>query len=374
VNYHAGEDFHLPDTYSDENRGVLITRSGWSSDALYLNFECHPDTVFASHDHADRGRFVLSGAGRNWAWQDSRPHDTDETNAVVIDGKGQGYFATPATFLGVTSTDQASFAGCDAKYSYDWRWRKESGMWDPTDSRLDEPNYTSLKDNDGAKITDRSTAEYDPSPGVVAYYSAYLKGNPLMWDEDSWVVRQPWNPVRMAYRSAGLVRGPHAYALVVDDLQKDDASHLYTWDMQLEDDIELQKQASHDGVLDITLKEKQGNRRLLIRVFNPTGPDTSRGAYTEHYGADYRLQGIQAQVPTMYRLVIPTTGVEYRSKVLLYAYHEGETLPTSRWNAATGSASVNWADQHDTIRFHQISQGRTGFAVERSGTQLVDIR
>lgn len=373
-NYHAGSDFKLPDSYYDEHRGVLITRSEWTKDALYLNFECHPDTVFASHDHADRGRFVLSGAGRNWALQDSRPHETGETNSILIDGKGQGYFATPAKWLGITDAKQATFAGCDVKYPYDWNWRKEAGMWDPTDSRLREPHYASLNSNDGAKGIDRSTTEYDPSPSVVEYYANYLRGNPLMWDEDSWVVRQPYNPVHLAFRSAGMVRGDHAYALVVDDLQKDDESHLYSWVMQLEDDVYLKQQSIQNGILDITLAEKKGNRRLLLRVFDPVGLDTAKGAHTENFGADYRLAGLQAQTPTMYRLVIPTKTVAYRSKVLMFAYHEGEALPASRWDAKDGSATVDWDGQHDTIHFQQAVDGRTNFTVQRNGKELLTVK
>lgn len=372
VDYHAGADFHLPDTYADENRGVVITRSDWSRDALYLNFECHPDTTFASHDHADRGRFVLTALGRNWAWQDSRPHETGQTNAVTVDGMGQGYFAPPANWLGMSDSTDATFAGCDAHYAYNWKWLKEAAMWSADDPRLKLPHYMLLKQ----KIDERNgtPAEYDPSPSVVAYYADYLKGNPLMWDEDSWVVRQPNNPVKLAMRSAGMVRGEHAYALIVDDLQKDDATHHYEWNMQLEPDIYLLRQSSHNGVLDVILAEKDGSRRLLLRFFDPQGLDTAKGAYTEHYGGAYNMGGVNYQAPDMYRLVVPTRAVVYHSKTLLFAYREGDPLPDSQWDASAASATVNWAGEQDTMLFRTNAEGRTVFVVKRDGKQIADVR
>lgn len=372
VDYHAGADFHLPATYADEHRGVVITRSDWSRDALYLNFECHPDTTFASHDHADRGRFVLTALGRNWAWQDNRPHETGQTNAVTIDGAGEGYFATFANWLGMSDTSDATFAGCDARYAYDWKWLKESAMWSPDDPRLKLPHYMLIKQ----KIDERNgtPAEYDPSPSVVAYYADYLKGNPLMWDEDSWVVRQPNNPVEFAFRSAGIVRGEHAYALIVDDIQKDDATHHYEWNMQLEPDIYLLSQSSHDGVLDVILAEKNGHRRLLLRFFDPEGLDTAKGAYTEHYGGAYNMAGVNYQAPDMYRLVVPTRAVTYHSKTLLFAFREGDPLPRSQWNTSAASATVGWADQQDTILFRTNAGGRAVFVVKRDGRQIADVQ
>jgi hypothetical protein len=60
--------------------------------------------------------------------------------------------------------------------------------------------------------------------------------------------------VQKAFRTAGLVRGPHPYALVIDDIQKDTSSHDYRWNMAVEHDIQIastQAQGGHQ--LDVLL-------------------------------------------------------------------------------------------------------------------------
>jgi hypothetical protein len=367
IDYKAGAAFHLPDTYADEHRGVVITRNEWTPDAMYLNFECHPDTTFASHDHSDRGRFVLAALGRNWAWEYSRVHETGGISSVLIDDAGQGFFPTYAKWLGMTDTDGATFAGCDASYAYDWKWFKESGMWPDDDPRLKTQTYSTLRSH--VPLLDKSITEYDPSPNVVAYYKDYLAGNPRMWDEDSWVVRQPNNPVLYAFRSAGLVRGEHSYALVVDDIKKDSSPHEFKWLMPMQDDLVLQKQSHHDSVHDIILAEKNGNRRLLLRVFD--GPDASGEAVAEHLGEDYKLQNNPTQHVLVYRLTIPEKATTYASKVLLYAFHEGDPLPATTWNSATGKATVRWSgEEDDELDFKTGADGRTGVVVLREGKQI----
>ncbi len=131
-------------------------------------------------------------------------------------------------------------------------------MWPDDDSRFTAPFYASLRDN--AKHLDPAITESDPLPQIVAYYKPYIVGNPRFWDEDSWVVRQANNPVRYAFREAGLVRGAHPYALITDDIKKDDATHTYKWLMQLEEDPYIAHQEHTGNVRDIVLAEKNGDR------------------------------------------------------------------------------------------------------------------
>ena len=55
--------------------------------------------------------------------------------------------------------------------------------------------------------------------------------------------------MQKAFRSAVLVRGARPYALIVDDLRKDDQLHAYDWYMQLEPDVVLEKQDGGDVIL-----------------------------------------------------------------------------------------------------------------------------
>ena len=68
------------------------------------------------------------------------------------------------------------------------------------------------------------------------------------------VVRQPNYPVKRAFRTAGIIRGPHPYGLVVDDYQRNDKVAHYDWNMTLEEDIQIvSMKKTSDREMDILL-------------------------------------------------------------------------------------------------------------------------
>ena len=102
-----------------------------------------------------------------------------------------------------------------------------------------------------------------------------------MWDEDTWPVYLPHNPVQRAFRTVTFNGGEHPYLLVVDDIQKDDKEHLYEWLMQTGMDTEVASLQGNDIVLcDATAKRDEngevhpakGERELLVRVLNMNDP------------------------------------------------------------------------------------------------------
>ncbi|WP_338877337.1 hypothetical protein WBJ53_33220 (plasmid) [Spirosoma sp. SC4-14] len=370
VDYQAGKTFNLPKTYADENRGVMMTRSNWTPDALYLNFECHPDIVMASHDHADHGRFVLSGLGRTWAWETSRPHNTEDHSCVIIDSLGQGYFNPPGKWLGMIDTPEATFSACDAKYAFDWRWEKEIGMWDSTDTRLDNKSYVWAKNNVRKMAPYKNLVEYDPSPAVVGFYKDYLDGNPRQWDEDSWVVRLPHNPVQRAFRTAGLVRGLHDYALIMDDIQKDNQPHIYSWLMQVPTDVTLVSQQTENGQTSIILGEKNGDRKLLVRFVDAITTDKSVNAVLEDFAANYQLAGQSRTVVTNPRLRVSTTCKAPDFKVLLFPFRTEADLPQTSWNTDKTRLTVSWNGQVDKYTCTKGPDGRTRLTLQRAGNVI----
>src|SRR5690606_38049760 len=84
-----------PLDFFDPERGSLIARDGWTEDAVMLQFECRPDTLTPSHEHADKGNFSLSALGVKWVGETFRSVETKYHSCVLIDGKGQGYFPPP---------------------------------------------------------------------------------------------------------------------------------------------------------------------------------------------------------------------------------------------------------------------------------------
>ena len=85
----------LPLSLYDDERGILFTRSDWTPDATTLQFQARSDTVYAAHDHADRGDFYLTALGQPWSVSAMRETETKFHSVITIDGKGQGFFAPP---------------------------------------------------------------------------------------------------------------------------------------------------------------------------------------------------------------------------------------------------------------------------------------
>ncbi|HEY3328433.1 MAG TPA: hypothetical protein VGK19_00285 [Capsulimonadaceae bacterium] len=174
-------DFNLPPSHYFAESGIAYLRSDWGKEATYLEIQSDPVGAGPSHMHPDRNAFTFAGNGTLWAMDTGFgfPFDFGH-NEVLVDGKGQGFFPMRGKPLqyrdGVWAT---GFMG-DAKEAYDYR-----SDWDSVAG--------------GTKVD-----------GLNAF---------------------SYNPVQRAYRSAVLVRGAHPYAMIVDDLRKDDLPHDYQWHM-----------------------------------------------------------------------------------------------------------------------------------------------
>lgn len=392
VDYDDGLALGLEQTFFDPERNSLITRSDWSRDALCLQFEARADGIAANHQHADRGNFTLAGAGRLWAMDRFRGIESRHHNNVIIDGKGQGYFPTPATWLGLSDSDTATLAAADLKYAYDWAWPgTPPGFVDADEPRRQYPRWRRFAENADAFLASHpgfdAAAAIDRSPVVEAFYNGFESGDPRLWDEYGRPLRVPHNPVQKAIRSVALVRGPHPYALVVDDIRKDDAAHLYEWIMMTPNDVELAAITTDEILLcdtstaigTGTLRPRlaEGNPLLLVKVLDMAvpGDESTRPAIrleTFEY-KDARDWPEGRTFGLAKRLVIPSLAVEPGYKVLLFPHRHGDPRPTITWDARRTSVTVAWDDQVDTIEFPRDDEGRTGVAVTRDGrTHQID--
>jgi hypothetical protein len=188
---------------------------------------------------------------------------------------------------------------------------------------------------------------------------------------------KPYNPVRYAYRTAGLVRGPHPYALIVDDLCKDDAAHTYLWQMHVPEDVTLATREAHAsakaGVVDLVLAEADGPRRLLVRVLAAgTAPEEAaragEGARLEVYKTERR--GRTHEFP---RLLVPLEAVTGAFKVLLYPHRKGDALPETSWAEDRQTLSVTCGGRTDAIELTLGDDGRTRVRLSRDGKRLCEI-
>ena len=374
----------LPPTWFDPERGSLIARSGWDTDALALQFECRTDSQSASHEHADRGNFTLSALGRRWARESFRSVETRHHNNVLIDGMGQGFWPGPGRWLGHRDAGWALIAACDAKDAYDWWWPKTIVTDDPEQSpRFRFARWASFRQEaeEFRRRYGRETMERDPRPAVAAHFAGFEQGDPRMWDEDGWPLRLTHNPVQRAFRTVAMVREGRPYALVVDDIQKDDQERLYEWLMMTGPDTDVAAMAENDIVLCDAAGERDANghrrprpgeRQLLVRVLRAADPAAPH-AYQSRPSArletfekkDTLAPGGRTYGPDR-RLVIGSRAVAPDFKILLLPHRQGEPLPTTTWNTAQDVLLLQWPEgPADEIRFTRGEDGRTRLAMTR---------
>lgn len=358
VNYAAGRTLKLPTTFFDPARGSFIARDRWDADATVVQFECRPDSVGASHEHADRGAFTLSALGRCWAKDNFRSVETKFHSSILIDGAGQGYWPGPGRWLGLREEGSLVFAACDAKDAYDWFWPKQILAEDPaTFERFKYPRWESYRTQ--AEEFRRAHADLpmtrDDRPAVVAHWKGFEQGDPRMWDEDGWPVKLPHNPVQRAFRSIVFSRGSTPWLLVVDDIQKDEQERLYEWLMQTGLDTEIAAVKGADIILcDASARDehgvvrpRKGDRQLLVRILNQNEPKRARDYQSRPAVRLETFERKDTLQPEMKagalsgarsfgldkRLVIASRSVAPEFRILLFPHRAGDALPETRWNA-----------------------------------------
>ncbi|MGB2819414.1 MAG: hypothetical protein WBF17_00430, partial [Phycisphaerae bacterium] len=185
-----------------------------------------------------------------------------------------------------------------------------------------------------------------------------------------------YNPVAYAYRTVGLVRGEHPYVLIVDDIRKDDAKHLYEWLMQVPDGLTLTRapdaKTPKGSVVDLVLADERG-RRLLLRVL-AAGADAAEAQLTR---AESRLETYEKEArgrtSRHRRIVLPLRATTGTYKVLLLPYRDGRKLPATTWSKDRAKLTVAWQDQTDEYTFAVGGDGRTRLALSRGGRRVLEM-
>jgi hypothetical protein len=225
---------------------------------------------------------------------------------------------------------------------------------------------------------------------VVAFWKDYVDvaGGPRLWDEDSWPVRIPHNPVQRAFRTLCFVRGDHPYVLVDDDIQKDQAEHLYEWLMLTGPNTDLAKIAGDDLILcdasvnhdkDGTPQPQKGAPELLVRILQANAPAQ---AIDFQQSENPRLEILEKKdllqseggrsFGVDRRLVIPSRSVAPDFKILLFPLRAGEALPKTQWIDDKHTAlTISSNGVTDRFAFSQGEDGRTGIQIDRDGQATV---
>ena len=363
-------------TYSTaSDRGLIITRSALDdTDAMQLHFHCRQE--FGGHTYADRNTFLLSALGRVWI---RLPSDTSSysdsmfQNIPLIDGTGiqlspqEGTKARqPGKIAAVIDNPLATFATGDATYAYNWQWK-----WSGT-VPLSSADSTSAPSG-WTKVTETFN-NFLQQPLSYSYLNTPFYSFPA-WDTPGMaegMVKAPFNTMRHVYRTAGLVRnGSRPYAVIVDDICKDNALHTYSWQAQIPDDVSMiSTSISANGQRDIVLSGSSGPERLLIRFVREIGTPVPAATGTTVYDANHSTR----------RLLVSTTSSAPNWIAILYPYLDGEPLPTTAWSGSQLSVTLS-ATAADTFTFQPRTALVTGtpvtmteFLLTRNGARLADTR
>lgn len=343
-------------TFFCGERALLMTRSGWDTNALMLNL--HVRQANGGHAFADRNAIMLAGAGRVWSPPTYASFRTRENSVVCIDDRTQDLDA-PGRMVDFVDQPLATFAVGDAKHAWAWNWQT-LGRTPPY--LLDDVRAGRVEIPPGWQKVEHAINDFS----FLKLPFAYL--NRPLFEQAHWiapagslspVVREPNLNVRRAFRTAGVVRGSHPYALVVDDIQVDDQSHRYDWILTLERDIQLAGVTRHDGQLDVLLRGTNSDARLLVRVLaadglgEPVVDDIPNSTDAKKYG-------------TIHRLVIPALATAPGFKVLLYPHRPGALLPKTSVEDRGTAVSVSFENQQDRVAFKPSKSGKTHISIERN--------
>lgn len=362
----------------DTHGSTIVSRSGTDSNSVSFQFHTRQD--FGGHTYAERGGFAVSGLGRVWVWfpyalnygQDpgfSSQVLVDDIASYVTPQEGNK-MRIPAKLAGWSTNPSALFATCDSTYSYTWQW-----IWN------NYPAGSSVTLNGGYQPETNCFNNFRRSGNLIPENYGYTPFvNYPHWDNPGWfegIQRAPFNFMQQVIRTAGLVRGAKPYVFVADDIQKDNASHVYKWLLQIPKDLTLRTggtlPAGFNPATDCVLPEPatNGNRSLLVRILSPT----NWLAFTE------TVSNLAQNSEQFYRLTVVSTNIAPAFKVMIYPFAAGDPIPTNTWTA-TNIFTVAIGAQTDTFTFSPRSvttaDGRSvnlgEFQITRSGTNIVDYR
>lgn len=377
-------DLDLPLDFNAPVHGVFSSYSDRTTNAAWINMMVRPNHYLgAGHHHADAGMFHFSALGVDWFTQSpfTQAYDGKFFNLVQVDGISEAVslpddkilgWNAAAKFLGATENKSGASGSADLTYAYSYRWLGQPPQeWSAHLQGLGweiEPAPRVLEIFAG-------TARYKMRPWWATYnYANYMP-----------TCRALFNPMQRVFRTTGLVRGKNSYGLVVDDVKKDEAAHLYQWAAMLNGGVwcaevpGLAKNqialAFHEGDPKLDSAETKpaitpqpGEPLLLVCVLGIN--DSGDVALPLMQVA--RLEGPKDKTGKAQfydRLVINRHATEANFRVLLLPFRAGEKLPEI--SPSHDQAVINWNGQRDEIQFVSDENQRTHVSVLRAGKEIL---
>ena len=341
-------ELDLPPDFSDPVQGMFSSRSDDSETALWINMQARPDLYLgAGHMHHDAGSFYLQADGVTWGRDGllAKGRASEHHSVILIDGKGQdgdlGENPVKVKYLGATLAEQGALATADLKYAYDYVWTARIPSWDAPHAKAYE-------------------WEIETDPDVVKMFKGTQRYRVNYWQpplSNPWfpTLRARFNPVRYAFRSVGLVRGRHPYAVCIDDIRKNDESHLYEWQMIGGfHAIALPELEPEDLVLSAVPGSEvtAGSPMLLIREVGPS------------------LCKLENNLERQ-RTIVSAGAVDPRFRIVMIPFRMGQTLPRTAVEVGTGLVELRWNDQTDRLSFDVGRDERTRLRVLRDEAEIL---
>jgi len=368
-------DVQVPKTYNNPVYGFLSAYSDDTSDAAWLALHVRSNQYLGSGQfHSDVGMFYFSSGGVNWITEANFTTESSGKyhNLVLIANRAEpDDIPARGDYLGASTSDQAAFGTVDQKNSYSYEWRNQVELWEDSDPTLPATASTEkweLETDPVAIAAYKGTQDYKSR----AWYASYTITN---WIP---VVRRPFNPVQYAFRTAGLVRGPHPYGLVVDDIKKDDQPRLYQWTAimganitqakftdQSPNEVYLVRSTDLDGTtpkpgvpLLMVSALSEGDAKPVARV------DAMKDGPINRYDEHDRYN----------RVTVDLRAPDARYRVFLIPFKMGDPRPQVTYDPKTDQATLHWPDQEDVVKFTSNPDNRTRFTMERSGGEIVSVK
>jgi hypothetical protein len=363
------EKLKLPLTFFCGQRAMLMTRSSWSTNATMLTM--HVRGASGGHPYRDRNGIMLAAQGRTWITIPGKDIGGWACNTLLMDEAEQNA-TTPARVVDFADEPNATFMTGDAKYCWDWVWRNADRTLQGNPITREDLLTNNVATGLSWKLVEQCFNDFAWTKSEREIYKRPLKFNAHWIAVDgtlSPVIRQVNTPVLKSFRTAGLVRGPRPYVLVVDDAQRDPLPARYDWNATLPEDVVEAKQPkgtreendillAGKGSLAGDGSVKTGEPVLLIRILSCAG---------------HRLPTSLGLREKANVLSLRTEAASPEFKILLYAFRAGDRLPTTTWNSSRTSVSIDFPEQKDVIRLTPSSSGKTDVIISRRGEPLVNL-
>lgn len=323
--------------YFSNYRGLMISRSDWTPDALQLYFQ--PRCVTGGHPIPARGHFRLNALGREWVpFNGAYPFQSSEYHSVVtVDGLGQDNTVGKVfAYAGAARTKGASIDMMTGDMTL--AYRQGVGFANNNEPRLEADAERPWMDLDKRFL--------------VHWWRADRPGGNVTVDVAD---RKPKQAFNHAYRTAALVRGAHPYVVIVDDIKKDDQVREYNWGMMVPADIfKAQTYELHDDRAIFTDPDDPTKHLLVLPVaYEGEASFDIKDMYSEW----------RDKKGHVYKLNFRCRSAEPRFRMLLYPYADGAPLPVVE--SKDGRFAITIGEQVDELTVGRDTQGRQQMRMRR---------